>query len=207
MGIWLKKEEYNSRFQTPEDVMHLLLEVFQLMTTATAVLHIRPVAYMSDAIHNPEMFLFCAASWVYSVSSLFQYFEIRFWGVDGQDCSKYEAMTAIIGEMPSFVFITAATLYVAVQRFYYGYGFAEDHRILAEVTNDYQSSENKSFQHLPIILMLCSWIIKQITFLPIRFLRGGKDFKKVTVPVNVDFLIHRFGEWSMLMLGTFFIFA
>lgn len=183
--------------------MHLLLGILQLMFLATAVLHIRPVQYMSDGTSSPEMLYYCLAVWLNMAYVMFLYLEIRFFGVDGQECAKYAAMTSVLVEMPSFILVSAATIYAATKL--YGSEHASDHssedddhhRILAEEGKD------ETFRHIPIILMLCSWFTRQALFYPIRYLRGkGEDIRKFTVPMNVHFIIDRHGEWTMLMLGT-----
>ena len=203
-NIWINKMTYDSMFQLPDDILHVFFEILKLLFLATAVLHIRPVKYMSNASSNPEMFLFCLANWLSIAYFMCLHLEIRFWGVIGQSSAKYSAVTSILSEMPSFILVTAATVYSGFER-YYNNGTNDYHRNLGSETDNYSNEYNEAtVTHLPIILMLSSWIIRQMIFYPIRKYRGqGKEFKKFTVPVNIEFIIHRQGEWTMLMLGTF----
>lgn len=195
-GIWTVKTLFDSRFQLPDDLIHMIMEVLQLCTLATAVLHIRPVKYMAYGASNPEMFLFCLAVLLGHLYHLSLDLEIRFWGVVGQSSAKYVAVTNILTLLPSTMFVLAATIYSGV--FYYSNGGNEGYRMLA---SDYS---DKSPDHIPVILMLCSWLIVHVVNFPISYFRGkGSEFKKFSIPVNVDFVIHRNGEWTMLMLGEF----
>ncbi len=191
ISVWLRKLYYDSVFQLPDDIFHAGLEIIQLTFLSGAILHIRPVTYMSNDSY-PTMFFFCLSCWLCMVYTLLSYLEIRFWGVVGESSAKYSAMTSILIDLPTFLLVSIATIYSGYQ-------------YLNHDVNDNYSSNETSFQHIPIILMLSSWIVQQIVMYPMRIWRGkGKDFKKYHVPVNVEFIIHRQGEFTMLMLGELF---
>ncbi len=189
--IWLRKLYYDSVFNLPDDIFHVGLEIIQLLFLAGAILHIRPVKYMSNESY-PAIFFFCLSCWLCSVYTICSYLEIRFWGVDGEYSAKYSAMTSIFIHLPGVLLVSAATMYSG-HAFYY------------RDRNDNYSNEEESFQHIPIILMLSSWIVQQVVLYPVHIWRGkGNDFKKYHIPVNVEFIIHRQGEFTMLMLGELF---
>lgn len=204
--IWTNKMVYDSRFQSPDDSLHTGLEIFQLCMLATAVLHIRPVSYMSQGSNNPEMFFFCLAIWISFLYTIMTYVEIRFWGVIGQAAAKYAAVTSILWNVPSFLCITIATLYSGIV--YFTPDDANDanansySRLLAATDGNY-SSDSAAVHHLPIILLVCAWLSGIITQPIIILLRvvEGKGFKDLSVPLNIGYVIHRNGEWTMLMLG------
>mmetsp|Transcript_20268 Transcript_20268/g.30429 ORF Transcript_20268/g.30429 Transcript_20268/m.30429 type:complete len:631 (-) Transcript_20268:348-2240(-) len=220
--FWTQKLFYDGRFQLPDDILHVILEVLQLCFLATAVLHIRPVAYMSHVSSEPDMFAFCIACWLSVVQGLILNLEIKFWGVNGQLCAKYQAVTSMIEKIPGLLFITAATIYSGYLYYgnngndggEYGYGdgsngtaldssygdYGDDNgRLLGAESNEF---ENKGVYHLPMILMLCGGYAPLISIYPVNYIRGrGGNFKDFTVPMNITYTIHRFGEWTMLMLG------
>lgn len=204
---------YDSKYQTPDDVLHMVTDIFQLCIIATAVLHIRPVVYMSAGTSNPEMFSYALAILVGYTYHILKYLEIRFWGVIGQKCSKYGAMTSVMTMLPSYLCVLAATIYSGVVFFggHDDHGHSDDHvhgddhhdRFLSGLV---ELSPIGPIHHIPIILLFASWLISHLVIFPLRYIRGkGEDFKKYSVPINVDFVIHRNGEWSMLMLGKFHI--
>lgn len=194
---------YDARFQDPIDIFHVILEVVQLSFLAFAVLHIRPVYYMSQVSKHPEMFVYCLSIWFNILYSIFKEGEIRFWGVVGQSSAPYAAMTQILWNIPSFCVVTAATVYSGVVY------FSKDNttRFLAAATDDHATTDDASAtekaDHVPIILLCCAWVVRQSLLYPVFYFRSmGDDFKKYQVPINVEFVIHRYGEWTMLMLGT-----
>ncbi len=206
----MRKSFYDAVFQSPDDIFHVGLEVVQLMFLATAILHIRPVEYMSDGSKH-EMFNFCVGCWLSMLYSLSSYLEIRFWGVIGEESAKYSSMTQVLCDLPAFLLISAATIYSGYEFFSgaessdknYSNESTQHDRFLAEESGD-KNDSNESFQHIPIILMLSSWVMQQFVTYSIRHWRGkGDDFKKYHIPANITFLIHRHGEWTMLMLGEF----
>ena len=199
-GIWTAKTLFDARFQLPDDLMHPIMEILQLCALATAVLHIRPVKYMADGASNPEMFLFCLAVLLSHLYILALDLEIRFVGVAGQSSAKYVAVSNMLTLLPSTMFVVAATIYSGVV--YYNQSGNEGFRMLAGDDSDKSSSD--TLNHFPIILMLCSWLINHVINFPIAYFRGkGSEFKKFSIPLNVEFVIHRNGEWIMLMLGEF----
>ncbi len=208
-GIWSNKLLYDARFQTPDDVLHLILEVLYLFIVATAIQNIRPVKYMSEGASNPEMFIFSLAIWISYLHNILKYLEIRLWGVIGQASAKYAAVTSILQLLPSFALVTAATIYSAMVLFTsndHDDSHAEHIRLLAEETGDYHtdSTASETITHVPIILMVVAWLLRLVIMFPMNYIRGrGSDFKMYSVPVNIDFIIHRNGEWTMLMLGKF----
>jgi len=206
---------FDARYQLPDDFLHVMLEVLQLCFLATAVLHIRPVADMSLVSSNPDMFLFCLSCWLSLVHGFILNLEIRFWDSKGQDCAKYQSVTTIIEKVPCFLLITIATIYSGY--LYYGsndggeYGYGSNSTAASHsYDGDGQRTlgaesglpESDTVYHLPIILMMCGGYSVLMAIYPVGYIRGrGSNFKDFSVPMNISFAIHRFGEWTMLMLG------
>jgi hypothetical protein len=61
MYMWLDKMHYDARFYTHDDIYHRLFEVAVLVVLATAVLHIRPVEFLSSPSVFVDMFAYCLA--------------------------------------------------------------------------------------------------------------------------------------------------
>ena len=122
--------------------------------------------------------------------------EIRFWGVIGQQRnSKYAAVTSIYSALIPFFFITVATLYSMIV-----YINGGDH--LVKEGDGGEDYDKKIVHHTPIILLFCAWLARMVALYPVIYFRGrGLDHTEISVPVNVNYIIHRSGEWTMLMLG------
>jgi hypothetical protein len=206
--FWFTKMMYDAKYQIPDDIFHMIGNLFQLCALASAVLHIRPVSYMSHGETHPEMFIFCSAVWLGTAYGYLLNMEIRFLGVNGQNCARYAAMTEMILEIPSFILYTAAVIYSAIIFYTGGSNSADDsydHRLLGGDTDvDVDASiSSDPVHHVPIILLLLAWFLRLAVHLPIEYIRGeGKSFKDLTVPLNVGYAIHRYGELTMLMMGT-----
>ncbi len=169
-----------------------------------AVLHIRPVSYMSQASANPEIFCFCLAISMNTFITILKEMEIRFWGVRGQTSARYGSMTTIISYLPPFIILLVATIYSGTAYFKENTGAYPNYRFLAAAITDDSVKKTSEADHVPIILLLCAYITRSLWFYPLARLRGkGANFKQHMVPVNVDYIIHRNGEWTMLMLGRY----
>jgi hypothetical protein len=132
--------------------------------------------------------------------------EIMVW-VDGQPVAKIAARRDLLMMTPPFLFFVAATIYAGLEYFGSKNG---DHRFLAgdAATSDtYDTTKQKTTPYpettnIPIILLLgASLTFAAQTIFLLLTLPGGGRHKEITVPMNIDFAIHRYGEWVMLLLG------
>ena len=159
----------------------------KLWFLATAVLHIRPD--MNQA-NNIDMFLFCGSCFLGLSLGALHYIEIAFIWVNGnQKQSSAAAITQLILYIPFFLIYGGATVYSGILHFRNrtagGYG-------------DDQGDTN----YIPAILMASTWLIVPLNnYLILVKVRGRGDYKLRSVPMNIQFNIHRIGEWVMLMLG------
>jgi len=180
--FWLTKMIYDSRFQIPNDFVHRTLEVLQLCALATSVLHIRPVEYMSHGADNPEMFISCLALCIGTFINLLHQCEIRFVWVVGQVAAKRSAGRDIKVLVWTFLLQISALVYSAVL-FYGNAGHAGVE------------------YHGPLIILLVEWLTRPFILLAVLSTIVVDDSTKISVPMNLNFAIHRYGEWTMLMLG------
>mmetsp|Transcript_19003 Transcript_19003/g.26753 ORF Transcript_19003/g.26753 Transcript_19003/m.26753 type:complete len:337 (+) Transcript_19003:1-1011(+) len=185
-NFWNYKTIFDARFGFPNDVLHPVLEVVQLCALATAVLHIRPVEEMSRPANTPETFLFCLANTLGLLYILFTNCEIRFIWVEGETVpSRHMAEKDLKHNRFTLCIVLAATLWSGV----------------LYLSNDGTASEMGEVNHGPMILMILSWATKPWIMYLFYVVLSPKDFKKYSVPINIEFCIHRYGEWTMLMLG------
>jgi len=211
MWMWLDKMFFDSRFAIEDDLWHRIFEVANLTCVATAILHIRPVDVFSDIENSVSMFAFTLSLCTFTIISGFRYLEVMLWGVGERPLLKYVGRRDLTFRIIPFVVYASACIYAGVH--YFGDNddgtkeddHHDDHRFMAEAKEDsyYYSSSGltERQKNIPIWLVLSGpffystmMYIVYIHFIP-------KDFKSITIPMNIDFSIHRYGEWTMLMLG------
>lgn len=196
--MWTDKMHFDSRFATDDDPYHRIFEVVMLCILATAVLHIRTVDIMSHPSVHAEMFVFSLSSLLASVFSILRYVEVWIW-VIGQPSAKTAAKKDILRKVVPTIFFLAATIVSGADYYPQSDNDSAFGRFLA---GDGSSSGSEiSTNDVPIYLCLAATLSYFVWLcLEVSFCVGG-DFKQVTVPMNIDFAIHRYGEWTMLMLG------
>eukprot|EP00934_Nitzschia_sp_Nitz4_P007984 Nitzschia sp. Nitz4//scaffold8_size234185//202587//204558//NITZ4_001296-RA/size234185-processed-gene-0.405-mRNA-1//-1//CDS//3329559923//7974//frame0 len=220
--IWSQKMYYDSRFWVPDDVAHKLYEFAILILLGSAVVHIRPVATLSDTKHNVDMFAFALAIGLAILMGCGRFVDVFFNGV-GQPAMKVAAKREIAWSIAIACWYFAGTLVAGLDYYsedethsstdnYYSGGnestgdkFASTeaptvhHRVLA--TSTYSATADYE-NNLPIWLVLCGSLTFVVGLAVIVLtLPGGGKHKEVSVPMNVTFGIHRWGEFTMLMLG------
>ena len=173
--FWVTKMSYDSRFEMPNDIVHRILEVLQLCALATSVIHIRPVEYMSHGADNSEIFLYCLGLCIGNFINLLYQCEIRFVWVVGQVAAKRSAGRDMKYLAWTFLLHTSALVYSA------------------------NAGRAGVEYHGPLIILLVEWLTRPWVMLAV--LSTVVDLKTFSVPMNIDFTIHRYGEWTMLMLG------
>lgn len=201
--LWWDKTFYDARFFTYDDAFHGVFAVAVLVALASVVLHIRPIAVLSNPTENVEPFALCISLLIANLLSVSRYMEIVFIGCVGQDAAVISSRRDALHKILPIVILCAASIYTGIE--FYGSGSEmeedqqnDDHRVLAGDDKEYGS--NAYTTDIPIYLILASSIVHWVPPL-IQMFTSSKDFKSVTVPINVDFTIHRYGEWTMLMLG------
>ncbi|CAB9505398.1 expressed unknown protein [Seminavis robusta] len=231
MGIWNEKTYFDGRFVVGDDLFHRLVELFGLVILATAVLHIRPVEFMSNSAEHVDMFVFSLMVLIANVLELARNIELSAFGigvtVNGRNVVRQDAKRWFIMTVPYTALILAAAVIAGIE--YYGnkstdndkysggnsdgYSYAsggnytesDNHRFLAAASSSSSSyaSATAETTDLPIALILAGHIGKFVhSAVTIRFcFPGGGKHKELIIPMNVDFCIHRNGEWCMLMLG------
>jgi PAS domain-containing protein len=218
---------YSSRY-TVVDYSHRLFELVRFVFVSFAVLHIKSLDLLADTKHSIEAFSFTLSILLESLMHLGLNCELYCRGLGDRDAIKNHSMLKIKKQLlpTSLVyfaaFISAAVLYFgAADNNYeektvpsYGYDIdanVEDtdyRRTLAGGGSPYEESFQSKplweLTDLPFTLTAAGYVANIVTT-TIRKYRAtsGKhgDIHKKFVPNNVDYLIHRYGEWIMLMIG------
>mmetsp|Transcript_47898 Transcript_47898/g.73038 ORF Transcript_47898/g.73038 Transcript_47898/m.73038 type:complete len:540 (-) Transcript_47898:96-1715(-) len=199
--IWQAKMYFDARFYILDDVCHRFYEFAILVLLATAVLHIRPVDILSNPADNVDMFTFCLSVALASFFSCGRLIEVAL-NVDGQPAAKATARRDLKWNSVPLLFYFAAS--VASGMAHYSSNDEDDndggHRSMAETASSGGGSDNPN--DIPVWLCLGGSICSiAMLGLLVLLLPGGGKHKEITVPINVNFAIHRYGEWTMLMLG------
>jgi low temperature requirement protein LtrA len=182
--FWQTKMMYDARYALPNDTIHGIITVLQLCALATSILHIRPLEYMSRGADHPEMFLYCLGIVLGNLINMLLHFEIKFIWVVGQVAATRAALRELKFEAYSCILNCGALIYAAV--LFYGKG-----------------GTSQQEYHGPVIILAIALFSKPLILtLIFRFYYSpNRNFKTSTVPMNIEFSIHRYGEWTMLMLG------
>lgn len=220
MQMWRDKMYYDSRFVVGDDICHRLFETGVYLVAAGGILHIGPVEIMSNPREHPDMFAFSLVLTVFSFMNFVGYLEVYFLGVGQPKVLKQVALRDSMWRLLPFALQLAATIIAGMEYFVYGAGASnakevagyaaetatdekdDDHRFLA--SDSAYASENEAYVNdLPIILLLAAYVSTCLVMaFVLRFMfPNDGSHKEITIPMNVAFVIHRDGEWIMLMLG------
>ena len=210
MGMWLRNSYHAARFSTDDDLFHRCFQIGLLVVLATTVLHIRPVDIMENSRDNISMFVFCLCCTLEQVMYIVKYAELYFWGVGQRANLKHVAVREVKITLMIASFYLGATLVAALEFFprqsSYRRALAggdENEQLNSDNDDDYDDSSGNDVNDTPIGLCL-GGVLFSLLYLVLNVFfcipQDGKH-KEITVPLNVDFVLHRFGEWIMLMMG------
>lgn len=195
---WNSKMYFDSRFEVGNSLYQKFLLVIELCLLSSEIVHIQELDKMRNPSKYINMFAFSLATFLHRILGSLRSLEVYF-----QSSSTLEGKSAAIldlkfGMVPTLLCLSAAV--VSGIPFFRIDDFELDHhRHLAEET----TSGIYSFNDIPIILLLFSYISYQtaVFFQVIIFFPKNGKHKKLIAPMNVEYSIHRNGEWIMLMLG------
>lgn len=212
---WFQRTFFDARFVWGDDPFHKMFEIVHLCALSFAAVHIRPVSTMTDPT-QPEMFDYSLAVTCLALLNMYRSIEVML-TVDGEDAAKLGEKRRLIDFFVQLAFYLAAAVKSGIT--YYGSKSADENdfgnRGLESLTNacsrilnlaperDLAAEVAVEKDHIPIILCLCGWL-STVVFYLFRSYFFEKKFglhKKYNVPMNIEFLIHRYGELVMLLLG------
>ena len=185
--IWTRTNVRSSRFVTEDDLFHRALQICTLVVLATAVLHIRPAKYMSNAADEISMFVFCLCVVLEDLLEALKCMEEYWFGI-GQKVAVQNAALISLWNVGFALLFHIPALIVAALEFFprsSSSGYGDDHRFLAggeeesssngynDTSSGYEDSGaydneksagygvyEKSTTHVPIILLLLGyWVM------------------------------------------------
>mmetsp|Transcript_35245 Transcript_35245/g.38994 ORF Transcript_35245/g.38994 Transcript_35245/m.38994 type:complete len:582 (+) Transcript_35245:26-1771(+) len=183
MMMWFDKMHFDACFTTRpgHDPVHRLVEVIQLCCVATALSRIRSVDILSNSCEHTDMFQFSFSLFLNSMITTFRYIEVALFVV-GDPAAKVAAKRDIRWRiLPTFFFFGAA---------------CESGIFLLTENAECISSDR------PIWFCLSGWV----SWVVVRYcgdvvFSPKEQYWEFSVPINIHFCMHRYGEWFMLMLG------
>mmetsp|Transcript_944 Transcript_944/g.1542 ORF Transcript_944/g.1542 Transcript_944/m.1542 type:complete len:481 (+) Transcript_944:63-1505(+) len=189
---WNEKLLYDARFAPEDNLFHRTVEVIHLLLLGTAIQHIRPVEQMKDTSTYATTFVFALSLAAMSMMDVKRQHDVQK-NVIGGDEAKVHAASDVARKMWAIIpFLLSA----AVSGRSYFFPLYEGEKNGEEPE---QWGEN-----IAILLCLGGFVSEQVYVLLDTFVwipNTGRDFKELRVPLNIEFTLHRLGEWVMLMLG------
>ena len=202
-----------------DDTFHHLFQVFHLCFLATAVVHIRPVETMRNPYKYPDMFGYSIGVLFIALCNIYRSIEIMFKVVGDEAAAKTSERKYLVGYILQFICYLAASCVAGVALFRNSDELDVDattiggqrnmmsisnvcSRILSTQRRDLVD-DSSSKTDTPILLCLTGWILSVCILLLRSFFFEEKDggHKKHNVPMNIEYILHRFGELTMLLLG------
>jgi hypothetical protein len=222
--VWSKKLQFDAKF-TVVDYVHRLTETLRVCFLALSIMHVESM----DTMRNPtkvNTFNFILGLTLEQWSTVLSQFEIYVKGVGVNKACRIEAgRMLVMSQLPQLFLYSAALAVAGYSHFPPGDGdggdnyydkssssslSSEDKHYLRFLAGDSSSAASAStsttdfsIADVPYLLIFLGYFVNQLViFLYIHFfLPPNGRHKAVMTPMNVDFTIHRYGEWTMLMLG------
>ena len=188
MMMWYDKLYFDARFTTRpgHDTFHRIIEIFQLCCVATALSRIRSVDVLSHPCNHIDMFQFSVSLFLNSLVTIGRYIEVIKY-VIGDPAAQVVARRDILCRLIPMLFLLAAAVESGISFF---------------MQNNNDGDDECAVNEKPIWFCLASWLswvvigyCDQVVFAPKR------QCIETSVPLNVHFCMHRYGEWFMLMFG------
>lgn len=153
------------------------------------------------------MFLYSLALTLGSILSMYRYVETYFFGKGQDEVIKQCSIRDIRHCLIPCAFYLAATIISGIQYFSNdgsssysdtnateASSYSDGHRFMAEATEAAYATTSDETTNVPIVLCLCGPIVlhaMQCITVILLFPNDGSH-KKYTIPMNVDFQIHRY---------------
>ena len=181
--IWVEKLAYDAKFAPDDNLFHRGWDIVHLGILGTIVQHVQTVQIMSQTSKYPTTMVFAGGLCVESWSQLLRYKDV-YHNVDGGEEAVHEALSTCIRKIVVSLCFLAAAIVAGYDYFI---------RPSTQAIND-----------VPIILCGVSYLLERLyMFVQLFHLFPliGRPHTELLVPMNLEFTLHRLGEWVMLMLG------
>lgn len=206
-SLWTSWEiamQYESRYMI-FDYSHRLFEVIRFLFISTAILHITPIEFMSDT-SSAECLTVTVSIFLESIMHLILNSELYYKAKGDRESIKNHTIDNVFMRLLPMSIVYLAAAIIALVLFVQSKANSDskyDGRLLAP--SEYGSSAPTpiwKFSDLPFTLLAGYYLLSFITTALARLQQyKTMDIRKRFVPSNIDFEIHRYGEWILLMIG------
>ena len=191
--------QFESRFTTV-DYYHRLFEVIRYLFVSTAIVHVKSVQLFSDP-SSTETIMFISAIIVEMLMHLGLNVEILLRGQGDKEAIRNHTLANIKQLIPTMLIYLAAVITAGVQ-------YSEKQQEVTSNSSRYLADTDKGAElwditDLPMTLMAFGYVFNIVSSIVSMWFATNKygDIRKYMVPYNVDYVIHRYGEWTLLMIG------
>jgi hypothetical protein len=188
-NVWENKTKYEARY-TVSDHAHQIFDILRFFVVGFAVLHVKSMTLLTDP-KSIETFLISFCLFVESILSWVQNLELYFFADGDRTAIQNNAKRKIIQNSVFDAFYLAATLLSGVMYLSDGY---DDHHY----DNDDNHAPIWELSDLPLTLCCASYLLRICSQIGISVYHNShkrNDFQNYFVPHNIEYLIHRYGEW------------
>ena len=205
-SLWTSWEiamQYESRYMI-FDYSHRLFEVIRFIFISTAILHITPIELMSDP-SSAECLSVTVSLFLESIMHLILSCELYFKAKGDRESIKNHTIDGVYMRLLPMTLVYLAAAIIAIVLYVQSTATSYDSkysRLLA--SPEYSSSPVPVWKlsDLPFTLLAGYYILSFATTAITRLQQyKTADIRKRFVPSNIDFEIHRYGEWILLMIG------
>mmetsp|Transcript_9508 Transcript_9508/g.19762 ORF Transcript_9508/g.19762 Transcript_9508/m.19762 type:complete len:306 (-) Transcript_9508:24-941(-) len=190
-SLWYEKLAFDARFIWADNLTHRFIEFLQIMILGTVIANIKSVPIMSDTRNEPTTFLFCLGMSLQQVTFYVQSYDIHENIHHDLPESKQQARhDMMVRAAPCFLFLVATTW--AASDYCNLSGPIGVYSFPSETDQSQESYEN----HGPIILVFAAFFASFLSTFVYRFVyivKLGADHKEHSVPMNLDYVLHRLG--------------
>ena len=179
--VWSEKVVYSSRFAPDDNFFHRGLEILHLCVLGTIVQHIRSVKIMSHPSVYPDTMIFAFAIFLDCAMELWKQADVVH-NVEGGPEAVHHAKDDFDRKRVSAVVFLLASVLAGYEYFFVN---------------------NNAPNAVPILAVFSGYLVDQllIQYQNLIQVRKRGNFNDYRVPLNLEFMSHRLGEWIMLMLG------
>lgn len=200
-SLWLDKTFYDARYAIGDDFVHHMYQTLYNVILASCIFAIRPVEFLSHPKGFPYMMMMSVCFAMGSFMTILRAADVYFFG-DCEDAARRSSKIGILLKLFPFSLHITAAIIAGLEYALHEEYHKEGYRLLAGDTPSGTENEGEEPNHIPVILNLAAFFSMLIPSF-IQQLTDGKTVidQQNGIPMNVIFAIHRYGEWTMLMLG------
>ena len=185
---------YDSRFNSDDNVVRRAMEVFHLVLLGFLVWNIKPAGIMANTHDHPAALIFTGALVIDTFWLMSLYVDVYFNVIGGPEAKSY-AQEELKRRTCSATFYIIA-FGICVRDYYF---------LALESMDDNYDTSTIDVNYWPAYFLIIGYVLEFWIYTPLaRFLflpRRGLNYEDLSVPMNIEYVMDRMGEFVMLLLG------